>query len=624
MDKAGPSSGKINIVIIEGNKGKGRLSNQGMVLLHAGHKYNFVKTNMCGTTNWRCVNKNICSTSITLTADNKEIVKEAKHVCLPDYERNKIDFTMSLAKQEVCLNMAPIPEIFEKHYYKLHKQDSDHTFGQGEMLSPEELPTFSSKKDTLYRARYKFLNVKKSKFLRPQDVQLPDSLVSDFFLYDDGVEEKIIIFGTRLAKATLKTVDIVYVDGTFRCCPIPFYQLFSVHADITHESGTVCFVPLLFALLPNKSQTTYERLFKILKYQFFMNISTFKCDYELAIIQAIKAIYPDIVVKGCYYHFTNAVWKKSKSINFSSSNEGRKCTQLFSLLALLPASLIPEAYLTLCELAPNTEEIFARLIDSGRSFHSLMLLIVKELEKYFEEWIGQFRERVEKERKVTAEPASHCRRNAKRIKQRKQQVEINGVEGTAEVQQSKDGVRISMSGMIILRLMLSQPTAFDEMERMFLLTSPTVNWLSSKTERVWKRRPDGNWPLATRFPLCLSAETIRITKGLRLGVPVCSPHPCPCGKDVSALDHHSLSCQLSVGRISWHATLNNIIRRALATVNVPAILEPSGMSPTDGKCPNGMTLIPWSMGWALVWNATSAYTLAPSRQTHLQEGWLRS
>lgn len=327
-----------------------------MVLLHAGHKYNFVKTNMCGTTNWRCVNKNICSTSITLTADNKEIVKEAKHVCLPDYERNKIDFTMSLAKQEVCLNMAPIPEIFEKHYYKLHKLDSDHTFGQGEMLSPEELPTFSSKKDTLYRARYKFLNVKKSKFLRPQDVQLPDSLVSDFFLYDDGVEEKIIIFGTRLAKATLKTVDIVYVDGTFRCCPIPFYQLFSVHADITHESGTVCFVPLLFALLPNKSQTTYERLFKILKYQFFMNISTFKCDYELAIIQAIKAIYPDIVVKGCYYHFTNAVWKKSKSINFSSSNEGRKCTQLFSLLALLPASLIPEAYLTLCELAPNTEE----------------------------------------------------------------------------------------------------------------------------------------------------------------------------------------------------------------------------------------------------------------------------
>ncbi|XP_026331150.1 glucose-6-phosphate exchanger SLC37A2-like, partial [Hyposmocoma kahamanoa] len=84
------------------------------------------------------------------------------------------------------------------------------------------------------------------------------------------------------------------------------------------------------------------------------------------------------------------------------------------------------------------------------------------------------------EQQVTAEPASHCRRNAKRIKQRKQQVEINGVEGTAEVQQSKDGVRISMSGMIILRLMLSQPTAFDEMERMFLLTSPTVNWLSSK------------------------------------------------------------------------------------------------------------------------------------------------
>lgn len=87
-----------------------------------------------------------------------------------------------------------------------------------------------------------------------------------------------------------------------------------------------------------------------------INISTFKCDYEIAIIQAIKLTYPDVVVKGCYYHFINAIWKKSKAIGFSSSKGGRKYTQLFSLLALLPVTLIPEAYLCLCELAPNTEE----------------------------------------------------------------------------------------------------------------------------------------------------------------------------------------------------------------------------------------------------------------------------
>ncbi|KAI8426107.1 hypothetical protein MSG28_005066 [Choristoneura fumiferana] len=47
--------------------------------------------------------------------------------------------------------------------------------------------------------------------------------------------------------------------------------------------------------------------------------------------------------------------------------------------------------------------------------------------------------------------------------------------------------------------------------------------------------------------------------------------------------HHGLSCQRSAGRFSRHAALNDIIRRALATVNVPAILEPTGISRNDGR-----------------------------------------
>lgn len=97
-------------------------------------------------------------------------------------------------------------------------------------------------------------------FLHPQDVQLPDNLVKDFFLFDDGCDEKIIIFGIQLAIATLKKINVVYVDGTFRCCPLLFYQLFTLHADISlkSEPETVSFVPLFFTLLPNKSQSTWN------------------------------------------------------------------------------------------------------------------------------------------------------------------------------------------------------------------------------------------------------------------------------------------------------------------------------------------------------------------------------
>lgn len=54
-------------------------------------------------------------------------------------------------------------------------------------------------------------------------------------LFDKGVEENIFF----LVKPTLKVIYILYVDGTFRCFPFPFYQLFCLHTGITCESETV-------------------------------------------------------------------------------------------------------------------------------------------------------------------------------------------------------------------------------------------------------------------------------------------------------------------------------------------------------------------------------------------------
>jgi hypothetical protein len=45
---------------------------------------------------------------------------------------------------------------------------------------------------------------------------------------------------------------------------------------------------------------------------------------------------------------------------------------------------------------------------------------------------------------------------------------------------------------------------------------------------------------------------------------------------------------------------------------MPNIKEPTGLSRTDGKRPDGMTLIPWRGGRSLVWDATVIDTVAPS------------
>ena len=45
---------------------------------------------------------------------------------------------------------------------------------------------------------------------------------------------------------------------------------------------------------------------------------------------------------------------------------------------------------------------------------------------------------------------------------------------------------------------------------------------------------------------------------------------------------------------------------------MPARKEPSGLSRTDGKRPDGITLLPWSAGKAVTWDVTVVDTVAES------------
>ena len=45
---------------------------------------------------------------------------------------------------------------------------------------------------------------------------------------------------------------------------------------------------------------------------------------------------------------------------------------------------------------------------------------------------------------------------------------------------------------------------------------------------------------------------------------------------------------------------------------MPAVKEPTGLTRTDGKRPDGSTLVPWSAGKCVIWDITIADTMAPS------------
>lgn len=100
--------------------------------------------------------------------------------------------------------------------------------------------------------------------------------------------------------------------------------------------------------------------------------------------------------------------------------------------------------------------------------------------------------------------------------------------------------------------------------------------------------------------------------GLRLGTDICEPHTCVCGETVTSKGRHGLKCKKSAGRLPRHWDMNSIIKRTLTTIDIPARLEPPGLFREDGKRVDGISLIPWTRGKTLVWDATCTDTFAPS------------
>jgi Reverse transcriptase (RNA-dependent DNA polymerase) len=110
----------------------------------------------------------------------------------------------------------------------------------------------------------------------------------------------------------------------------------------------------------------------------------------------------------------------------------------------------------------------------------------------------------------------------------------------------------------------------------------------------------------------LDDASLRIAIAIRLGAQVCSPHTCICGATVDCTGTHGLSCRKSAGRHMRHSALNDLVKRSLASAEIPARLEPSSLSRSDGKRPDGITMMPWQQGRCLVWDVTCPDTLAAS------------
>ena len=74
----------------------------------------------------------------------------------------------------------------------------------------------------------------------------------------EGGKETLAIFASESGIDLLRKATVIAVDGMFTTCPVPYYQLFILQAQI----GDGASYPVVFGLLPNKCAATYLKFFK--------------------------------------------------------------------------------------------------------------------------------------------------------------------------------------------------------------------------------------------------------------------------------------------------------------------------------------------------------------------------
>ncbi|CAG2208660.1 unnamed protein product [Mytilus edulis] len=125
----------------------------------------------------------------------------------------------------------------------------------------------------------------------------------------------LLVFCNPDSLRRLAEAHTLFMDGTFSVAPHPFKQLYTIRVPFKDVTVTT-----VYAFLPNKNQDTYRELFQSLvdKCQashLQLNVQTVVTDFEDGVLRAVSAVFGrHINNQGCFYHLTQATWRKIQSL----------------------------------------------------------------------------------------------------------------------------------------------------------------------------------------------------------------------------------------------------------------------------------------------------------------------
>ncbi|CAF1165111.1 unnamed protein product [Rotaria sordida] len=243
------------------------------------------------------------------------------------------------------------------------------------------------------------------------DFDIPDfyqqTLNGTQFICTDKIikKKRMILFATDKQLEVLFSSEWIFLDGTFDKCPKQFQQIYTIHGLKFQQN-----FPCVICLLSGKTADIYRQLFLELndhatRLKMKFEPKHVMSDFEMSLIKVIKGKLPNAIHHGCFFHFTQSLYKHINSLGLSTAyleNEDlRLACRSAMALALLPQDHIEEAFELLKNESPE------ELIDFFKYFHNQWLKRIPK--KYWnvsnlefrtnnicETWHNKFNNRVEK------------------------------------------------------------------------------------------------------------------------------------------------------------------------------------------------------------------------------------
>ena len=208
----------------------------------------------------------------------------------------------------------------------------------------------------------------------PSYSQIVDSIngtSQQFVLYEgqNDSENPMIIFATseflKILSYNNGGPSKVFSDGTFKACPSLFNQLYTIHSYYREH-----LFPCVFILCTDRTQATYKKLLDIVDEKILSLTgqrwvpSSYQTDFELPMIRALEAKWPQLDMKGCFFHFAKAVFSKAHELGLKEllgevTHPIRHLVRGSASLPFLPANEVPSTFDHLTQLIESDLEYTA-------------------------------------------------------------------------------------------------------------------------------------------------------------------------------------------------------------------------------------------------------------------------